>query len=540
MAMAIAMALRRLSSSFDKPLRPALFKSTSLYYMSSLPDEAVYEKEKPGVTWPKHLNAPLEVVDPQIADIIELEKARQWKGLELIPSENFTSVSVMQAVGSVMTNKYSEGYPGARYYGGNEYIDMAESLCQKRALEAFRLDPAKWGVNVQSLSGSPANFQVYTALLKPHDRIMALDLPHGGHLSHGYQYVYFSDDIFNALGSASHNRWSNPELASEMHSVSAIQLKGTDTKKISAVSIFFETMPYRLNESTGYIDYDQLEKSATLFRPKLIVAGASAYARLYDYARIRKVCDKQKAILLADMAHISGLVAAGVIPSPFEYADVVTTTTHKSLRGPRGAMIFFRKGLKEVNKQGKEVFYDYEDKINQAVFPGLQGGPHNHTIAGLAVALKQATTLEYKAYQEQVLSNCSKFAQSLVEKGYELVSGGTENHLVLVNLKNKGIDGSRVEKVLESVHIAANKNTVPGDVSAMVPGGIRMGTPALTSRGFVEEDFAKVAHFFDASVKLAMKIKAETKGTKLKDFLVTMQSTHFQSEISKLPTDYVR
>ncbi|KAG6764949.1 hypothetical protein POTOM_028963 [Populus tomentosa] len=509
MAMAIAMALRRLPSSFDKPLRPALFKATSLYYMVIsfslslslslyLPCRMkLYTRRRNLVSlyWPKQLNAPLEVVDPQIADIIELEKARQWKGLELIPSENFTSVSVMQAVGSVMTNKYSEGYPGARYYGGNEFIDMAESLCQKRALEAFRLDPAKWGVNVQSLSGSPSNFQVYTALLKPHERIMALDLPHGGHLSHGYQ---------------------------------------TDNKKISAVSIFFETMPYRLNESTGYIDYDQLEKSATLFRPKLIVAGASAYARLYDYARIRKVCDKQKAILLADMAHISGLVAAGVIPSPFEYADVVTTTTHKSLRGPRGAMIFFRKGLKEVNKQGKEVFYDYEDKINQAVFPGLQGGPHNHTIAGLAVALKQATTLEYKAYQEQVLSNCSKFAQSLVEKGYELVSGGTENHLVLVNLKNKGIDGSRVEKVLESVHIAANKNTVPGDVSAMVPGGIRMGTPALTSRGFVEEDFAKVADFFDASVKLAVKMKAETKGTKLKDFLVTMQSAHFQSEISKL------
>ncbi|KAL0431415.1 UNVERIFIED_CONTAM: Serine hydroxymethyltransferase, mitochondrial [Sesamum radiatum] len=446
--MALAMAVRRLSSSIDKPVK-RLSNGGSLYYMSSLPNEAVYEKERTGVTWPKQLNAPLEVVDPEIADIIEHEKARQWKGLELIPSENFTSVSVMQAVGSVMTNKYSEGYPGARYYGGNEYIDMAETLCQKRALEAFRLDPAKWGVNVQPLSGSPANFHVYTALLKPHDRIMALDLPHGGHLSHGYQ---------------------------------------TDTKKISAVSIFFETMPYRLNESTGYIDYDQLEKSAVLFRPKLIVAGASAYARLYDYARIRKVCDKQKAILLADMAHISGLVAAGVIPSPFDYADVVTTTTHKSLRGPRGAMIFFRKGVKEINKQGKE-------KINQAVFPGLQGGPHNHTITGLAVALKQATTPEYKAYQEQVLSNCSKFAQTLAEKGYELVSGGTDNHLVLVNLKNKGIDGSRVEKVLESVHIAANKNTVPGDVSAMVPGGIRMGT-------------------------------------KLKDFLTTMPS--FQSEIAKL------
>ncbi|CAI0430880.1 unnamed protein product [Linum tenue] len=494
MAMAMPL-LRRLSSSLNHPTRPFL---TPLCYKSSLPDEAVYEKEKPGVTWPKQLNAPLEVVDPEIADIIEHEKNRQWKGLELIPSENFTSLSVMQAVGSVMTNKYSEGYPGARYYGGNEYIDMAESLCQKRALEAFRLDPAKWGVNVQPLSGSPSNFQVYTALLKPHDRIMALDLPHGGHLSHGYQ---------------------------------------TDTKKISAVSIFFETMPYRLNESTGYIDYEQMEKSATLFRPKLIVAGASAYARLYDYAFIRKVCDKQKAIMLADMAHISGLVAAGVVPSPFDYADVVTTTTHKSLRGPRGAMIFFRKGVKEVNKQGKEVLYDYEDKINQAVFPGLQGGPHNHTITGLAVALKQATTPEYKAYQEQVLRNCFKFAEALGEMGYELVSGGTENHLVLVNLKNKGIDGSRVEKVLEAVHIAANKNTVPGDVSAMVPGGIRMGTPALTSRGFVEEDFVKVAYFFDLAVKIAVNIKAASTGTKLKDFVAGMQLANFQSEIAKLRHD---
>ncbi|KAG6786378.1 hypothetical protein POTOM_007978 [Populus tomentosa] len=505
----MAIALRRLSSSLRNPIKPYINGGSLYYNMSSLPHKALSDEDTARANWIKQLNAPLEEIDPEIADIIELEKARQWKGLELIPSENFTSVSVMQAVGSVMTNKYSEGYPGARYYGGNEYIDMAETLCQKRALEAFGLDPQKWGVNVQSLSGSPANFQVYTALLKPHERIMALDLPHGGHLSHGYQ---------------------------------------TDTKKISAVSIFFETMPYRLNESTGYVDYDQLEKSATLFRPKLIVAGASAYARLYDYARIRKVCDKQKAVLLADMAHISGLVAAGVIPSPFEYADVVTTTTHKSLRGPRGAMIFFRKGVKEINKQGKEVMFDYEDKINQAVFPGLQGGPHNHTISGLAVALKQARTPEYKAYQEQVLSNCSKFAQSdlaiqllylqsLIEKGYELVSGGTENHLVLVNLRNKGIDGSRVEKVLELVHIAANKNTVPGDVSAMVPGGIRMGTPALTSRGFIERDFEKVAEFFDAAVKLALKIKADAQGTKLKDFVAAMKSDGHQSEIARLRHD---
>ncbi|XP_062029455.1 serine hydroxymethyltransferase 2, mitochondrial [Rosa rugosa] len=494
----MAMALRRLSSAINKPLLKPFVTANggSVYHMSALSSQAAQEKEQARTTWIKQLNEPLEVIDPEIADIIELEKARQWKGLELIPSENFTSLSVMQAVGSVMTNKYSEGYPGARYYGGNEYIDMAETLCQKRALEAFQLDPAKWGVNVQSLSGSPANFQAYTGLLKPHERIMALDLPHGGHLSHGYQ---------------------------------------TDTKKISAVSIFFETMPYRLDETTGYIDYDQLEKSATLFRPKLIVAGASAYARLYDYARIRKVCDKQKAILLADMAHISGLVAAGVIPSPFEYADIVTTTTHKSLRGPRGAMIFFRKGVKNVNKQGQEVMYDYEDKINQAVFPGLQGGPHNHTISGLAVALKQATTPEFKAYQEQVLSNSAKFAESLLEKGYDLVSGGTDNHLVLVNLRDKGIDGSRVEKVLEAAHIAANKNTVPGDVSAMVPGGIRMGTPALTSRGFMEDDFEKVAEYFDAAVKIALKIKAATKGTKLKDFVATLESDgQIQSEIAKL------
>eukprot|EP00271_Cylindrocystis_brebissonii_P000131 TRINITY_DN1017_c0_g1_i1.p1 TRINITY_DN1017_c0_g1~~TRINITY_DN1017_c0_g1_i1.p1 ORF type:complete len:593 (-),score=111.00 TRINITY_DN1017_c0_g1_i1:683-2215(-) len=452
-------------------------------------------KDRAPVSWPRVLNAPLAEIDPEISDIIEHEKNRQWKGLELIPSENFTSLSVMQAVGSVMTNKYSEGYPGARYYGGNEFIDMAESLCQKRALEAFRLNPAEWGVNVQSLSGSPSNFQVYTALLKPHDRIMALDLPHGGHLSHGYQ---------------------------------------TDTKKISAVSVYFETMPYRLDESTGLIDYDQLEKTAVLFRPKLIVAGASAYSRHYDYPRMRQIADKQKAILLADMAHISGLVAAGVVPSPFEYADVVTTTTHKSLRGPRGALIFYRKGVKGTDKKGAEILYDLEDKINWAVFPGTQGGPHNHTITALAVALKQAATPEFRQYQEQVLSNCARFAQKLQELGYELVSGGTDNHLVLVNLKNKGLDGSRVERIMELAHIAANKNTVPGDVSALVPGGVRMGTPALTSRGFTEADFEHVAELFHEAVLIAGKAK-EASGPKLKDFReFVASSAPLQEDINAL------
>ncbi|RHY42365.1 hypothetical protein DYB38_013144, partial [Aphanomyces astaci] len=263
--------------------------------------------------WAKDLNKPLKETDPALFDIIEREKQRQRNCLSLIASENFTSRAVYDALGSVMSNKYSEGYPGQRYYGGNKIIDQAELLCQKRALEAFKLDPEVWGVNVQSLSGSPANFQVYTALLQPHDRIMSLDLPHGGHLSHGFQ---------------------------------------TGAKKISATSIFFESMPYRLDPKTDLIDYDSLATNAELFRPKLIVAGTSAYSRHIDYARMKEIAVANNAILLADMAHISGLVAAGVVPSPFEYADVVTTTTHKSLRGPRGAMIFYRKGTQSVDKKG--------------------------------------------------------------------------------------------------------------------------------------------------------------------------------------------
>ncbi|KAG9814606.1 serine hydroxymethyltransferas-like protein, partial [Aureobasidium melanogenum] len=408
----------------------------------------------------KLLSADLEDADPTVYNIIQKEKRRQKHFINLIPSENFTSQAVLDALGSVMQNKYSEGYPGARYYGGNEHIDEAERLCQQRALQAFRLDPEKWGVNVQPLSGSPANLYAYSALLNTHDRIMGLDLPHGGHLSHGYQ---------------------------------------TPTRKISAISKYFETLPYRLDEKTGLIDYTKLHELATLYRPKIIIAGTSAYSRLIDYKKFREVADSVGSYLLSDMAHISGLVAGGVIPSPFDYSDVVTTTTHKSLRGPRGAMIFYRKGVRSADKKGNEVMYDLEGPINSSVFPGHQGGPHNHTITALAVALQQAQSSEFKQYQQTVLENAKAFAARLGNSkdkgglGYTIVSGGTDNHLVLIDLKDKNVDGARVERILELVGVAANKNTVPGDKSAMKPGGLRMGTPAMTTRGFQPEDFKRVA-----------------------------------------------
>lgn len=320
-----------------------------------------------------------------------------------------------------------------------------------------------------ALSGSPANLYAYSALLNSHDRIMGLDLPHGGHLSHGYQ---------------------------------------TPTKKISAISKYFETLPYRLDESTGLIDYQKLEELAMLYRPRIIIAGTSAYSRLIEYARMREIAEKVGAYLLSDMAHISGLVAGRVIPSPFPHSDVVTTTTHKSLRGPRGAMIFFRKGVRRVDKKGNQEIYDLEGPINASVFPGHQGGPHNHTITALAVALHQAQTREFEEYQKTVLLNAKALAERLgnaKEKGglgYTVVGGQTENHLVLIDLKNKGVDGARVERVLELVGVASNKNTVPGDKSAMKPGGLRMGSPAMTTRGLMPDDFTRVAEIVDRAVTM--------------------------------------
>lgn len=440
-------------------------------------------------------------IDPEMYEILQLEKQRQKNSITLIPSENFTSKAVMDLLGSEMQNKYSEGYPGERYYGGNEFIDMAESLCQKRALEAFGLNPNEWGVNVQSLSGAPANLYAYSSVLNVGDRIMGLDLPHGGHLSHGYQ---------------------------------------TPTTKISYISKYFQTMPYRLNEETGLIDYDMLEKTAILFRPKIIVAGASAYARIIDYKKMKQIADKVGAYLLSDMAHISGLVSAGVTDSPFPYSDIVTTTTHKSLRGPRGAMIFFRKGIRKITKKGKEIPYDLEKKINFSVFPAHQGGPHNHTISALSVALKQAQTPEYKQYQSDIVKNATVFANALKAKDFKLVSDGTDTHLILIDLKSKNIDGARVEAILEKINIAANKNTVPGDKSALFPSGLRVGTPAMTTRGFLGEEFEKVADYIDKAVKIAIDLKAKEQGETPKEKLANFKKIAAESpEVQKLDKEVV-
>ena len=334
-------------------------------------------------------------------------------------------------------------------------------------------------MNVQPYSGSPANLAVYTGLLRPGSRMMGLDLPSGGHLTHGY-YTF------------------NPKTGQR--------------KALSGSSIFFQTLPYHVDAETGLIDYDELEKLAGIFKPELIVAGFSAYPRDLDYARFRKVADQNGAILMMDMAHISGLVATGEAANPFEYCDIVTTTTHKSLRGPRAGMIFFRKDER-----------DFEKKINDAVFPGLQGGPHDHQVAAIATQLREVATPEFKQYCKQIKANAKALAQALMDKGYTVCTNGTDNHLILWDVRPLGLTGSKIEKLCDRINISLNKNTVHGDKSAQSPGGVRIGTPALTTRGLKEADFVKVAGFLDRAVKIALDVQ-KVSGKKLKDYVAALDS----------------
>lgn len=382
----------------------------------------------------------LKTNDSEIYKAIGQELERQTYQLELIASENIVSTAVLEAQGSIFTNKYAEGYPGKRYYGGCDNADTVESLAIERAKELFGAEYA----NVQPHSGSQANMAVYFACLKPGDKVLGMDLAHGGHLTHGAS-VSFSGELYNFV-------------------------------------------PYGLNKETEQIDYDVLEEIAIAEKPKLIVAGASAYPRIIDFPRLREIADKVNALLMADMAHIAGLVAAGVHPSPVGHAHFVTTTTHKTMRGPRGGLILADE--------------EFGKRLNSKIFPGIQGGPLVHVIAAKAVAFKEAMTDEYKTYQAQVVANTQALATKLIEFGFRLVSGGSDNHLVLVDLNNKGLTGKDAEEALEEAGLTVNKNAVPFDTqSRFVTGGIRIGTPAVTTRGLKEVEMEKIASWINEAVE---------------------------------------
>lgn len=383
----------------------------------------------------------VRITDPQVAAAITAEMERQNTHIELIASENWVSKAVMAAMGSPMTNKYAEGYPGKRYYGGCQCVDIVENLAIERAKELFGCDYA----NVQPHSGAQANMAVQFAMLKPGDTVMGMNLDHGGHLTHG----------------------------------SPVNFSGS----------YFHIVPYGVNDE-GFIDYDEVERIALECKPKMIIAGASAYARIIDFKRFREIADKVGAYLFVDMAHIAGLVAAGLHPSPIPYADVVTTTTHKTLRGPRGGMIL-------ANKEAAEKF-----NFNKAVFPGIQGGPLMHVIAAKAVCFKEALEDSFKVYQQQIIDNAQALAKGLMSREIKLVSGGTDNHLMLVDLTPYGLTGKEVEKLLDSVNITCNKNTIPNDPkSPFVTSGVRLGTPAVTSRGFHTADMDLVAEAIAVMIK---------------------------------------
>lgn len=400
----------------------------------------------------------------------------------------------MEALGSCLTNKYSEGYVGRRYYGGTDVVDKVETIAMNRALTAFHLSPDEWAVNVQPYSGSPANFEVYTGLLKPHDRIMGLDLPCGGHLTHGYT---------------------------------------TPNKKISATGIFFESMPYLTDPETGLIDYKQLRKDSLLFRPKIIICGGSSYPRDIDYAEFRSIADGCGAMLMCDMAHYAGLVAAQLVDDPFKYCDIVTTTTHKTLRGPRSGMIFAKKDARQLN-----------ERIAEAVFPGCQGGPHNHQIAAIAVQMKEIASPEWKIYATNVIENMRALAQYLTEKGYTLACGGTDTHLILWDLKPQKISGGKFNIVCDLLNITLNKNCTPGDRSALNPGGVRIGSSAMTSRGATKDDFRQIGEFLHEALNIALqaqdniaKQNNDGKVVTLKQFTAYFnENEELKVEINKLKT----
>lgn len=383
--------------------------------------------------------------DLEIAEAIQGEIERQNSHIELIASENFVSKAVMAAMGSPLTNKYAEGYPKKRYYGGCDYVDIVENLAIERAKKLFGCDY----VNVQPHSGAQANMAVFFAIVKPGDTVMGMNLNHGGHLTHG----------------------------------SPVNMSGA----------YFHIVPYGVNEE-GVLDYEEVRKIALEAKPKLIVAGASAYARTIDFKKFREIADEVGAALMADMAHIAGLVAAGLHPSPIPYADVVTTTTHKTLRGPRGGMIL-------ANKEAAEKY-----NFNKAIFPGTQGGPLMHVIAAKAVSFKEALEPEFQEYQKQILKNARALADGLMNRGFKIVSGGTDNHLMLVDLQNFNITGKEAEKILDAANITCNKNTIPNDPqSPFVTSGIRLGTPAVTTRGMKEEEMDKIAEAIFLVVKDAEK-----------------------------------
>jgi len=399
----------------------------------------------------------LKQFDPEVYNILKQEEQKQQDKLSMIPSENFTSLAVREAVGSVFMNKYSEGYPKARYYEGNYNIDDLELLAIKRAKKFFKL-PADWDVNVQPLSGSPANLAVYIGLLKPGDKIMGMYLPDGGHLSHGWSYSPkdSQDNTTNPLFYAGGKR------------------------KVNITSKIFEAVQYKTDPKTGLLDYEKIEQIAKREKPKMIITGGTAYPREIDYKRMAQIAKQIGAYYLADIAHEAGLIGAGVMKSPIGIADVVTMTTHKTLRANRGAIIL---GKSELIK-----------KINRAVFPGLQGGPHNHSIAGITVALKEAMSPSFKIYAKQVVTNAQILAKELQKYGFEIVSGGTDKHLVLVNLTNKGVFGKKYARALDYAGIIANMNTMPKETRPPAdPSALRIGTPWITTRGMGKEEMKQIA-----------------------------------------------